>query len=118
MLISYKIPSSTKIYGVSIRHRILRNQDVNYILPLLKSDCSYVLSREVIKLLKLEYYFTETGIRPLTNRDLHIRKIILNFNKRRKYNQKVMDYLNEKFKEDIEPDYVQCDTLIELKFGL
>ena len=118
MWTSCKIPASTEIYGVSIRHILLRNHGVKSILIFLKNDYSYILSREVIKLLKLKYYFTETGIRPLTDRDLHIRKKILNFNKRRKYNQKVMDYLNEKFKEDIEPDYVQCDTLVELKFGL
>ena len=118
MLISYKIPASTEIYGVPIRHILLRNQSVKSILTFLKSDYSYMLSREVIKLLKLKYYFTSTGIRPLTDRDLYIRKRILNFDKRRKYNQKVMDYLNVKFQEDIEPDYVQCDTLFELKFGL
>ena len=84
----------------------------------LKSNDSYVLSREVIKLLKLEYYFTSTGIHPLSDRDLYIRKVILNFDKKRKYNQKVMDYLNEKFEEDIEPDYVFCDTIFELRFGV
>ena len=114
----YTLSETTEICGVSIRHRILRNQDVNNILFLLKSDCSYVLGRGVIKLLKLKYYFTESGIKSLSNRDLYIRQLILKFNKRRKYNQKLAEYLNEKFKEDIEPDYVQCDTLIELKFGL
>ena len=112
------VSETTEIYGVPIRHILLRNQGVKSILIFLKSDYSYILSREVLKLLKFKYYFTETGIRPLTDRDLYIRKIICNFDKRRKYNQKVTDYLNEKFKEDIEPDYVQCDTLFELKFGL
>lgn len=117
-MIPYYISEATEIYGVSIRHILLKNQSVKSILSFLKSDYSYILNREVIKLLKFKYYFTETEIRPLTARDLYIRKIILNFNKRRKYNQKIMDYLNEKFKEDIEPDYVQCDTLFELKFGI
>lgn len=117
-MITQAISDNTEIYGVPIRHILLRNQSVKSILTFLKSDYSYMLSREVIKLLKLKYYFTSTGIRPLTDRDLYIRKRILNFNKRRKYNKKVMDYLNVKFQEDIEPDYVQCDTLFELKFGL
>lgn len=118
MLISYKIPASTEIYGVPIRHILLRNQGVKSILIFLKSNYSYVLSKEVIKLLKLKYYFTSTGIRPLNDRDLYIRKVIYNFNKKRKYNQRIMDYLDEKFKEDIEPDYVFCDQLIELRFGV
>ena len=117
-MITQTISDNTEIYGVPIRHILLRNQGVKSILIFLKSDYSYILSREVIKLLKLKHYFTSTGICPLNDRDLYIRKVILNFDKRRKYNQKVMDYLNEKFKEDIELDYVQCDTLVELKFGL
>lgn len=114
----HTLSDRTEIYGVPIRHILLRNQGVKSILILLKSDYSYVLSRKVIKLLKLKYYFTETGIRPLNDRDLYNRKIILNFDKKRKYNQKIMDYLNEKFKEDIEPDYVFCDTIFELRFGV
>lgn len=112
------LSDKTEIYGVSIRHILLINKNVERILTFLKSDYSYVLSKEVIKLLKLKYYFTSTGIRPLNNRDLYIRKIIFNLNKRRKYNQKIMDYLNEKFKEDIEPDYACCDTIFELRFGV
>lgn len=118
MWTSYKIPASTEIYGVPIRHILLRNQNVKSILIFLKSNDSYVLSREVIKLLKLKHYFTSTGICPLNDRDLYIRRTILNFDKKRKYNQKIMDYLNEKFEEDIEPDYVFCDTIFELRFGV
>lgn len=114
----HTLSDNTEIYGVSIRHILLRNQDVKSILICLKSDYSYVLSREVIKLLKLKHYFTSTGILPLNDRDLYIRKVILNFDKKRKYNQKVMDYLNEKLKEDIEPDYIFCDNLFELRFGI
>jgi hypothetical protein len=117
-MIPHYLNEATEIYGVSIRHILLRNQSVKSILSFLKSDYSYILSREVIKLLKFKYYFTETEICPLTDRDLCIRKIILNFNKRRKYNQKIMDYLNTKFEEDIEPDYVFCDNLFELRFGI
>lgn len=112
------LSETTEIYGVSIRHRLLRNQGVKSILIFLKNDYSYVLSREVIKLLKLKHYFTSTGICPLNDRDLYIRKRILNFDKKRKYNQKVMDYLNAKLEEDIEPDYVFCDTIFELRFGV
>lgn len=114
----YIIFDTTEIYGVSIRHMILRNQNINYILTLLKSDCSYVLSKEVVKLLKLKYYFTKSGIKRLSNRDLYVRRIIRNFNKRRNYSHKITDYLNEKFKEDIEPDYISCDKIIELRFGM
>lgn len=112
------LSDKTEIYGVSIRHMILRNQDLRQILILLKSNYSYVLSKEVVNLLKLKHYFTSTGIKHLSNRDLYARQVILKFNKRREYSQKITDYLNEKFKEDIELDYVQCDTLVELKFGL
>lgn len=117
-MISKVISDNTEIYGVSIRHILLRNHGVKSILIFLKNAYSYVLSKEVTKLLKLKYYFTSNGVRHLDNRDLYIRKIILNLNKSRKRSNKIVDYLEEKFKEDLEPDYVICDSIFELKFGL
>ena len=117
-MITIPLTDTTEIYGVSIRHMILRNKDVKYILIFLKSNYSYVLSKEVIKLLKLQYYVTPTRIVRLSNRDLSIRKIILNFDQRRKHSHKIMDYLDAKFKEEIEPDFTFCDQLIELRFGM
>ena len=117
-MITIYLTDTTEICGVSIRHRILRNQDIKCVLNFFKNNPSYVLSKEVAKLLKLKYYFISTGIRRLDIRDLYIRKIILNLNKSRKYSNKIVDYLEIKFREDIEPDYVMCDSVFELRFGL
>lgn len=118
MLISYKIPASTKIYGVSIRRRIFRDMHIGVILEYLKTDQSLLLDREVIRLLKFNYKIVNNKVQRISPQSMTIRKSIIKFNIHRKHIHDVINYLEQTAFENIEPDYVQCDTINELRYGI
>lgn len=102
----------------TIRQLILTNQ-IGIIKDFLKSDCRLILNNEVVKLLHSKFAWSYRHNAPycITERMEKCRESLIKFNRRRK---KIVDYINylesDTF-EDLESDYIQCDRIIELRFG-
>ena len=109
---------NTRIGLIPVRTLILTNQ-IGIIKDFLKSDCRLILNNGVIKLLHSKFAWSYRHNAPyrITERMEKCRESLIKFNIRRK---KIVDYINylesDTF-EDLESDYIQCDRIIELRFG-
>ena len=110
---------STRIGLHTVRTLIVTNQ-IKTIKEFLRSDCRLILNNGVSKLLHSKYGWSFRHNAPyrITERDEKSRENLIKFNRKRKVIQDYVNYLESDTFEDIELDYVQSDTILELKFGL
>lgn len=110
---------NTRIGPSTIRTLILTNQ-IKIIKEFLRSDCRLILNNGVSKLLhsKFAWSFRHNAPYRIAERDEKSRENLIKFNRKRKVIQDYVNYLESDTFEDIELDYIQSDTILELKFGL
>ena len=110
-----KITLTTKINGVSVHCLILENHSP-IVLQYMLQNPELLLSRKVIKLLKTNQIVIGKRIRPLTEKEKHIRKSLLRFNKRRLYSLTMTYYVEHDEFDCVESDYINCN--IEIRYGI
>lgn len=117
-----QITLNSKLNGALVLHLISYNCNVIWLLKCLLKSSNLILGSDVVKLLKSKYYTFQDKLLPLPEEDIKLRQAIIKFNHKRKqvieYNQYLEDLIRKELREDIEPDYIECDNHIELRFGI
>ena len=110
-----KITLTTKIDGISVYYLILSNH-APVVLKYMLQNPELLLSRKVINLLKTNQAVSGKRLRPLTEKEKHIRRSLLRFNKRRLYSLTMTYYVEHDEFDYVESDYINCN--IEIRYGI
>ena len=110
-----KITLTTKINGISVYCLILANHSP-LVLKYMLQNPELLLSSKVIKLLKTNQTLSGKHVRPLTEKEKHIRGSLLRFNKRRLYALNMTYYVEHDEFDCVESDYINCN--VEIRYGI
>ena len=108
----------TSIVGKTTMEKAIFEHRIKDIYTELKKDPTLTLGHDVVSRLKCAFIITEEGVKPLSFIELKQRRKLLKFNNHRVRMNNFIEYLERKAAEEVEQDYISCDIVFELRFGL